>query len=85
MIITGQTFTVTQEGTGGPSNPPSTSSLNPNPVLIGTTSLNLEVNGSGFVPGAKVRLNGNDRNTQFNGPELLFAFLRSQRLNHFRE
>jgi uncharacterized protein (TIGR03437 family) len=64
MTIAGLTFTVTQAGVN--SNPvPVISSLSPSSIAAGSAAFVLTVNGSNFVGGSVVRLNGNDRQTNF--------------------
>ncbi len=64
MTIAGLTFTVTQAGVN-PNPTPFISSLSPSSIAAGSAAFVLTVNGSNFVGGAVVRLNGNDRQTNF--------------------
>lgn len=56
-------FSVTNLGGGNPL--PQLTSINPATVTEGSSAFSLTVNGSGFVPGAIVRYNGNDRTTTY--------------------
>jgi hypothetical protein len=49
------------------------SSISPTQVFVGGSGFTLTVNGTGFVPGAVVRLNGVDRPTTFNNSGQLTA------------
>lgn len=64
MTIAGLTFTVTQAGVN-PNPVPVISGLSPSSIAAGGAAFVLTVNGSNFVGGAVVRLNGNDRQTNF--------------------
>lgn len=64
MTIAGLTFTVTQSGVA-PNPTPIVSGVNPASVAAGGNAFTLIVNGSNFVNGAAVRLNGSDRLTSF--------------------
>jgi len=64
MTIAGLIFTVTQAGVN-PNPVPVISSLSPSSIAAGGAAFVLTVNGSNFVGGAVVRLNGNDRQTNF--------------------
>jgi uncharacterized protein (TIGR03437 family) len=57
---------------------PALSSLLPNTVESAGASFNLVVNGSGFVPGSVVEINGESRSTFFNHPAQLIALVRAQ-------
>jgi uncharacterized protein (TIGR03437 family) len=62
LSIGGQSFTVTQSG----ENPvPALAGLTPNSANAGAAAFTLTVNGTGFVNGAMVRWNGNNRTTAF--------------------
>lgn len=52
---------------------PVISSLNPNTAVVGGGGFTLTVNGSNFVSGAKVRWNGNERQTSFGSVAQLTA------------
>jgi uncharacterized protein (TIGR03437 family) len=67
---------------GGTSNPisftvnngtPTATSISPTSALVGNSSFQLTVNGSGFVAASVVRWNGNDRPTTFINPTQLRA------------
>ena len=49
----------------------SISSISPERVIAGTASFDLTVNGSGFLPGMVIRVNGESRPTVINGPTAL--------------
>lgn len=60
----------------GINNPvPNVRLLEPDTVYVGSDSLVLTVNGSGFVPGSRVRWNGRERSTTFVSERQITAFV----------
>ena len=67
-LSNGANFTIT------PPNPvPVLTSLTPSSIAVGSPAFTLTVNGTGFVPGAEVRVNGSARQTVFFSATQLFA------------
>ena len=57
----GLIFTVASSGSSGPT----INSLSPSSVAVGSSAFTLTVNGSGFLSGATVQINGSNRTTSF--------------------